>query len=104
MHTIKQLQKLTQRGHSLFPKAVLEKLQHRWEKAFIDPKLKIIRVPLEDEKDRIEFDLEEALSFGFSVESLYPTSRYRLDNFPHSSPAFSPALKPLLIHFRTRRG
>jgi hypothetical protein len=63
--SVERLRKLVQKGHRLFPAAVLEKVQQRWEKAFIDRKLGIIRVPLEDGS---EFDLEEDLSFGFGFE------------------------------------
>jgi hypothetical protein len=68
--SVERLRKLVQKGHRLFPAAVLEKVQQRWEKAFIDRKLGIIRVPLEDGS---EFDLEEDLSFGFGFEeTLFP--------------------------------
>ena len=68
--SVERLRKLVQEGHRLFPAAVLEKVQQRWEKAFIDPKLGIIRVPLEDGS---AFDLEEDLSFGFGFEeTLFP--------------------------------
>jgi hypothetical protein len=70
-----RLRKLIQEGHNSFPEQVVTTLQQRWEKAYIDPKLGIIRVPLDDEKDGPEFDLHEELSFGFSVETLFPIER-----------------------------
>lgn len=69
-----RLRKLIQTGNRSFPKQVVMLLQERWERAYIDPKLGIFRVPgLVDREEGSLFDLEESQEFGgFQVEHLFP--------------------------------
>lgn len=54
-----RLRKLVQEGRRLFPQAALKAIERLWEKAYINPKLGIIRVPTKDQKDELVLDLSE---------------------------------------------
>ena len=66
-----RLRKLVAKGHKVFPEKNLQIIQQRWEKAYIDPKLNIIRVPLENEKEEIVLDLSEVDEDGNTVKDLF---------------------------------
>jgi hypothetical protein len=68
-----RLRKLIQEGNRFFPEQATMMLQERWEKAYINPKLGILRAVRLPEENATEFDIEEALEFGgFEMEWLFP--------------------------------
>ena len=69
-----RLKKLVAECHKFYPGKVLDVIQQQWVKAYIDPKLNVIRTPLESEKEEIDVELPEpgeSEKHGITVKDLF---------------------------------